>query len=81
LNPHLRDVLDFQHKFGLAFLMSDFSCCWFSLSNTIAWSIAVKAGCFKISSKFSKYRFYGNIKVYDWCRYKWEDGEMKKALV
>jgi hypothetical protein len=27
LNPHLRDVLDFQHKFGLAFLMSDFSCC------------------------------------------------------
>ena len=66
LNPHLRDVPDFQHKlWDQLFIMSDKS-----------------PEPLDYPQNFPKYRFYGNnIKRMIDEAVKWEDGEKKEALI
>ncbi|MBP6072458.1 MAG: DUF4290 domain-containing protein [Flavobacterium sp.] len=84
LNPHLRDVPDFQHKlWDQLFIMSDF--------RLIADSpypiptrdvINLKPEILDYPQKFPKYRFYGNnIKYMIDVANKWEEGDKKDALV
>ncbi|MEM0541126.1 DUF4290 domain-containing protein [Flavobacterium sp. j3] len=84
LNPHLRDVLDFQHKlWDQLFIMSDFK-----LDVDSPYPIPTKDVIFlkperlAYPQKNPKYRFYGNnIKYMINVANSWEDGEMKNALV
>ncbi|PAM94080.1 hypothetical protein B4N84_13435 [Flavobacterium sp. IR1] len=84
LNPHLRDVPDFQHKlWDQLFIMSDFK-----LDVTSPYPIPsrdvlqLKPDVLHYPQNFPKYRFYGNnIKYMIDVANKWEDGEMKNALV
>jgi len=84
LNPHLRDVLDFQHKlWDQIFIMSDFK-----LDVDSPYPIPTKDVIFlkperlAYPQKNPKYRFYGNnIKYMINVANSWEDGEMKNALV
>lgn len=84
LNPHLRDVLDFQHKlWDQIFIMSDFK-----LDVDSPYPIPtrevinLKPERLAYPQKNPKYRFYGNnIKYMIEVANKWEDGEMKAALV
>ena len=84
LNPHLRDVPDFQHKlWDQIFIMSDFN-----LDVDSPYPIPSKE---MLSQKperlgypqnFPKYRFYGNnIKYMIDVANKWEEGELKNALI
>lgn len=84
LNPHLRDVPDFQHKlWDQIFIMSDFK-----LDVDSPYPIPSKEMLeqkperLAYPQNFPKYRFYGNnitnmIEVAN----KWEDGELKTALI
>ena len=84
LNPHLRDVPDFQHKLWYQiFIMSDFR-----LDVDSPYPIPtrdvinLKPERLPYPQRNPKYRFYGNnitnmIEVAD----SWEEGEMKSALV
>lgn len=83
LNPHLRDVPDFQHKlWDQLFIMSDFE-----LDVDSPYPIPLKE---LLSSRpeplsypqnFPKYRFYGNnIKTMIEAALKFEEGEEKEAL-
>lgn len=84
LNPHLRDVPDFQHKlWDQIFIMSDFK-----LDVDSPYPIPtkdlihLKPERLPYPQKNPKYRFYGNnIKYMIDVANSWEDGEMKKALV
>lgn len=84
LNPHLRDVLDFQHKlWDQIFIMSDFK-----LDVDSPYPIPtrdvihLKPERLAYPQKNPKYRFYGNnIKTMIDVANSWEDGEMKNALV
>lgn len=84
LNPHLRDVLDFQHKlWDQLFIMSDFK-----LDVDSPYPIPtrevinLKPDRLEYPQKNPKYRFYGNnIKYMIEVADKWEEGEMKSALV
>ena len=84
LNPHLRDVLDFQHKlWDQLFIMSDFK-----LKVDSPYPIPtrevinLKPERLAYPQKNPKYRFYGNnIKYMIEVANKWEEGEMKSALV
>jgi len=84
LNPHLRDVPDFQHKlWDQLFIMSDFH-----LDVDSPYPIpskemlAQKPERLAYPQNFPKYRFYGNnIKYMIDVANKWEDGEMKNALI
>ena len=84
LNPHLRDVPDFQHKlWDQLFIMSDFK-----LNVDSPYPIPsrdvlqLKPDALQYPQNFPKYRFYGNnIKYMIDVANKWEDGEMKNALV
>lgn len=84
LNPHLRDVLDFQHKlWDQLFIMSNFQ-----LKADSPYPIPTrdevnfKPERLPYPQKFPKYRFYGNnIKNMIDVANKWDDGEMKDALV
>jgi hypothetical protein len=84
LNPHLRDVLDFQHKlWDQIFIMSNFK-----LDVDSPYPIPTKDVIFlkperlAYPQKNPKYRFYGNnIKYMINVANSWEDGEMKNALV
>jgi hypothetical protein len=84
LNPHLRDVPDFQHKlWDQIFIMSDFQ-----LEVDSPYPIPSrelleqKPDRLEYPQNFPKYRFYGNnIKYMIDVANKWEDGEMKNALV
>ncbi|MCC9061550.1 DUF4290 domain-containing protein [Flavobacterium piscisymbiosum] len=84
LNPHLRDVPDFQHKlWDQLFIMSDFK-----LNVESPYPIPsrdvlqLKPDVLQYPQNFPKYRFYGNnIKYMIDVANKWEDGEMKNALV
>jgi hypothetical protein len=84
LNPHLRDVPDFQHKlWDQLFIMSDFK-----LDVDSPFPIPsreflqLKPDRLKYPQNFPKYRFYGNNITYmiD-VALKWEDGDMKNALI
>lgn len=84
LNPHLRDVPDFQHKlWDQIFIMSDFN-----LDVDSPYPIPSremleqKPDRLEYPQNFPKYRFYGNnIKYMIDVANKWEDGEMKNALI
>lgn len=84
LNPHLRDVLDFQHKlWDQLFVMSDFKLDVDSpypiLSREV---LQMKPDKLAYPQAFPKYRFYGNnIKYMIDVANKWEDGELKSALI
>jgi hypothetical protein len=80
----LRDVLDFQHKlWDQLFIMSDFK-----LNVESPYPIPsrevlqLKPDVLNYPQNFPKYRYYGNnIKYMIDVADKWEDGDMKNALV
>lgn len=83
LNPHLRDVPDFQHKlWDQLFIISDFN-----LDVDSPYPILTKEvlnerpESLEYPQNYPKYRFYGNNikRMVDFC-VSWEDGEMKDAL-
>lgn len=84
LNPHLRDVPDFQHKlWDQLFIMSDFK-----LDVDSPYPIPSrevlnqKPERLAYPQNFPKYRFYGNnIKYMIDVANKWEEGELKNALI
>lgn len=84
LNPHLRDVPDFQHKlWDQIFIMSDFK-----LDVDSPYPIPtrdvinLKPERLDYPQKNPKYRFYGNnIKYMIDVANGWEDGELKSALI
>lgn len=84
LNPHLRDVLDFQHKlWDQLFVMSDFKLDVDSpypiLSREV---LQMKPDPLEYPQNFPKYRFYGNnIKYMIDVANKWEESELKSALI
>ena len=84
LNPHLRDVLDFQHKlWDQLFVMSDFRLVADSpYPIPTRDEISKKPELLAYPQKFPKYRFYGNNITYMInVANGWEDGEMKTALI
>ena len=84
LNPHLRDVPDFQHKlWDQLFIMSDFK-----LDVDSPYPIPSEDEVFMkqvhldYPQKYPKYRFYGNnIKYMIDVANSWEESELKSALV
>ncbi len=84
LNPHLRDVLDFQHKlWDQIFIMSDFK-----LDVDSPYPIPtrdvinLKPERLDYPQKNPKYRFYGNnIKYMIDVANSWEESELKSALI
>src|SRR5690554_6839498 len=84
LQPHLRDVPDFQHKlWDQLFIMSDFR-----LDVDSPYPIPsrellnLKPERLSYPQNFPKYRFYGNnIKYMIDVANKWEEGEMKSGLI
>jgi hypothetical protein len=84
LNPHLRDVPDFQHKlWDQLFIMSDFNLDVDSpYEKPIRELLEERPQLLTYPQNFPKYRFYGNnIKSMIDVARKWEEGEMKDALV
>lgn len=84
LNPHLRDVLDFQHKlWDQLFIMSDFKLDVESPYPIPSREVLqLKPDVLKYPQNFPKYRYYGNnIKYMIDVANKWDDGDMKNALV
>ena len=84
LQPHLRDVPDFQHKlWDQLFIMSNFKLDADSPFEKPSKEIlSVKPQPLSYPQNFSKYRFYGNnIKIMIDEAVKWDEGEMKDALI
>ncbi|MCH1538759.1 MAG: DUF4290 domain-containing protein [Flavobacteriaceae bacterium] len=84
LNPHLRDVPDFQHKlWDQLFIMSDFNLDVDSpFEKPIRELLEERPQPLTYPQNFPKYRFYGNnIKSMIDVARKWEEGEIKDALV
>ena len=84
LQPHLRDVSDFQHKlWDQLFIMSDFKLDADSPFEKPSKEVLnAKPEPLSYPQNFPKYRFYGNnIKIMIDEAVKWDDGEMKEALV
>lgn len=84
LNPHLRDVPDFQHKlWDQLFIMSDFRLdvdSPYPIPNKEV--LNQKPDRLAYPQNFPKYRFYGNnIKYMIDVANKWEDGDLKSALI
>lgn len=84
MNPHLRDVPDFQHKlWDQLFKMSKFKLDVYSpypIPN--ADSISIKPAVLSYPQNFPKYRFYGNNITYMIDKaLSWEPGEMRNALI
>jgi len=84
LNPHLRDVPDFQHKlWDQIFIMSDFKLdvdSPYPIPNKEI--LHQKPERLKYPQNFPKYRFYGNnIKYMIDVANKWDDGDLKNALI
>jgi hypothetical protein len=83
MQPHLRDVPDFQHKlWDQMFIMSNFE-----LDADSPYEIPTKEiyeerpDPLKYPQNFPKYRFYGNnIKTMIDVANTWEEGELKEAL-
>lgn len=84
MNPHLRDVPDFQHKlWDQLFIMSNFE-----LDVDSPYPIPtrevlnLKPTVLPYPQNFPKYRFYGNNITYMIAKAnEWEDGDLKNALV
>jgi len=84
LNPHLRDVPDFQHKlWDQLFIMSNFELDVDSpFEKPEAEVLSAKPKKLPYPQNHPKYRFYGNnIKKMIDIAIKWEDGELKNTLV
>jgi len=84
LNPHLRDVPDFQHKlWDQLFIMSDFRIDVDSPYPIPSREVLqLKPDVLEYPQNFPKYRYYGNnIKYMIDVANKWDDGELKSALV
>lgn len=84
LNPHLRDVPDFQHKlWDQLYIMSQFQLDVDSpFEKPEKEVLEQKPQPLNYPQNFPKYRFYGNnIKGMIDAALSWEDGEMKDALV
>lgn len=84
LNPHLRDVPDFQHKlWDQLFIMSDFRIDVDSPYPIPSREVLqLKPDVIQYPQNFPKYRFYGNnIKYMIDVANGWEDGELKSALI
>ncbi len=84
LNPHLRDVPDFQHKlWDQLFIIADFKLdvdSPFPLPSEE--ELRQRPEPLEYPQNFPKYRFYGNnIKRMIDVAVGWEEGEMKNALV
>lgn len=84
LNPHLRDVPDFQHKlWDQLFIMADFKIdvdSPYPLPNREV--LAQKPERLAYPQNFPKYRFYGNnITTMVQVANSWEDGPLKDALI
>ena len=84
MNPHLRDVPDFQHKlWDQLFKMSKFKLdvdSPYPIPN--ADSISIKPAELAYPQNFPKYRFYGNNITYMINKaLSWEPGEMRDALI
>lgn len=84
LNPHLRDVPDFQHKlWDQLFMISDFK---LDVDSPYPMpspeELAQRPEPLAYPQNFPKYRFYGNnIKRMIDVAIKWEDGDKKDGLV
>ena len=84
LNPHLRDVPDFQHKlWDQLFIMSEFNLDVDSPFPKPSKEIfEEKPERLNYPQNYPKYRFYGNtIKKMIDVAANWEDGEMKTELI
>tara|TARA_B100002019_G_scaffold189465_1_gene163719 strand:+ start:330 stop:974 length:645 start_codon:yes stop_codon:yes gene_type:complete len=84
LNPHLRDVSDFQHKlWDQLFIMSNFKLdvdCPFEKPDKKI--LEERHETLHYPQNYPKYRFYGNnIKNMIDAAKKWEDNDLKDALV
>ncbi|ETN96302.1 hypothetical protein P278_08130 [Zhouia amylolytica AD3] len=83
LNPHLRDVADFQHKlWDQLFIMSDFKLDVDSpFPIPTKEMLAERPEGLEYPQNHPKYRFYGNNikRMIDVCN-GWEEGELKQAL-
>lgn len=84
LNPHLRDVPDFQHKlWDQLFIMSNFDLDVDSpYPIPSAETLQFKPDPLNYPQNFPKYRFYGNnIQYMIDVAVEWEEGEHKEALI
>lgn len=84
MNPHLRDVSDFQHKiWDQLFIMSDFELDVDSpYEKPQKEVLAQKPDRLAYPQRNPKYRFYGNnIKSMINVAMNWEEGDLKYALV
>ncbi len=84
LQPHLRDVPDFQHKlWDQLFIMSNFELDVDSpFPKPSKELLAERPDPLKYPQNFPKYRFYGNnIKTMIDVANTWEEGELKDALL
>jgi len=84
LNPHLRDVPDFQHKlWDQLFIMSNFRIDVESPYPIPSREVLqLRPDILEYPQNFPKYRFYGNnIKYMIDVANKWEEGELKSALI
>ena len=84
LQPHLRDVPDFQHKlWDQLFIMSDFKLDADSpYEKPQREVLEARPEPLGYPQNYPKYRFYGNnIKTMIDVANTWEEGEMKEALV
>jgi hypothetical protein len=84
LNPHLRDVADFQHKlWDQLFIMADFNLDVDSPFPIPSKEVLIlKPEKLSYPQNFPKYRFYGNnIKSMIDKVCQWEDGDAKNALI
>ncbi len=83
LNPHLRDVPDFQHKlWDQLFIMSDFKLDVDSpFPKPSKEKLQERPERLRYPQNHPKYRFYGNNiqKMIDICN-SWEEGDLKQAL-
>lgn len=83
LQPHLRDVPDFQHKlWDQLFIMADFDIDVDSpYGEPSKEEIQARPEPLKYPQNHPKYRFYGNnIKTMIDVAVSWEEGELKEAL-
>ena len=84
LQPHLRDVPDFQHKlWAQLFIMSNFELDADSPFEKPSKEVLdAKPAPLNYPQNYPKYRFYGNnIKIMIDEAINWDDGEMKEALI
>jgi hypothetical protein len=84
MQPHLRDVPDFQHKlWDQLFIMSDFKLDADSpFEKPSKENLSIAPDPLAYPQNYPKYRFYGNnIKTMIQAACQWDDGDMKTALI